>query len=129
LEGLFSGQETTAKSEKIIFALKHALSEKSGPIGVSEAALAMFSDPPSAQGPANLVGGCVGGGYAVNCAMLWGSPVNPFVRIVPPPADPAEQDEATTRARLQVGGVLQAVCRSRQSRRSALSLRSGGLRR
>ena len=67
-------------------------------IGVSEAALAMFSYPPPAQGAASLVGGCVGGGNAVNCVMQWGPPVNP-VRIVPSSADPAEQAEAITRDR------------------------------
>jgi hypothetical protein len=68
-------------------------------IGVSEAALAMLYNPPPAQGAASLVGGCVGGDYAVSCAMQWGPPVNPFVRIVPPPADPAEQANATARDR------------------------------
>ena len=69
-----------------------------GPIIVSEAALAMFSNLPPAPGAASLVGGCVGGGNAVNCVMQWGPPVNP-VRIVPSSADPAEQAEAITRDR------------------------------
>jgi hypothetical protein len=68
-------------------------------IGVGEVALAMFSNPPPMQGPASQVGGCIGDDYAVNCAMQWKPPVDPFVRIVPQPADPAEQAEATTRDR------------------------------
>ena len=66
-------------------------------IGVGEAALAMFSNPPPWQGPASQVGGCIGDDNTVNCAMQWRQPVDPFVRIVPQPADPAEQVEATAR--------------------------------
>jgi hypothetical protein len=66
---------------------------------VGEAALAMFSNPPPVEGPASQVGGCVGDDNAVNCAMQWRPPVDPFVRIVPQPADPAEQAEATRRDR------------------------------
>jgi len=68
-------------------------------IGVGEAALWMFSNSQPAQGAANQVGGCIGDDYAVNCAMQWRPPVDPFVRIVPQPADPAEQADATTRDR------------------------------
>jgi hypothetical protein len=57
----------------------------------------MFSNPPPAQGAASQVGGCVGDDYAVNCAMQWRPPVDPFVRIVPQPANPAEQTEADRR--------------------------------
>lgn len=68
-------------------------------IAVGEAALAMFSNPPQMEGPASQVGGCVGDDNAVNCAMQWRLPVDPFVRIVPQPADPAEQAEASARDR------------------------------
>jgi len=66
-------------------------------IGVGEAALGMFSNPPPWQGPASQVGGCVGDYSAVNCAMQWRRPVDPFVRIVPAAADPAEQAGARDR--------------------------------
>jgi len=64
-------------------------------VGVGEAALGMFSNPPLWQGPASQVGGCIGDNNAVNCAMQWRRPVDPFVRIVPQPADL----EATARDR------------------------------
>ena len=64
-------------------------------IGVGEAALAMFSNPPPWQGPASQVGGCIGDDYAVNCAMQWRRPVDPFVRTALQPADL----EATARDR------------------------------
>jgi len=65
---------------------------------VGEAALAMFSNPPP-EGAANQVGGCIGDYNAVNCAMQWRPPVDPFVRTVPQPADAAGQADATTRDR------------------------------
>jgi hypothetical protein len=52
------------------------------------------------------MGGCVGGGDAVTCSMQWGPPVNPFIRIVPRPADAAEQTFANEQDRKWV-----AYCR------------------
>jgi hypothetical protein len=68
-------------------------------IGVGDVALAMFSNPPPMEGPASQVGGCIGDDYAVNCAMQWRRPVDPFVRIVPQSTDQAEQAEASARDR------------------------------
>jgi hypothetical protein len=82
-------------------------------IGVGEAALAIFSNPPPAQGPASQVGGCIGDDYAVNCAMQWRPPVDPFVRIVPQPADPAEQAEATARDRKWVADCKPFIVQDR----------------
>ena len=75
-------------------------------VEVGEFALAMLSNASPAEGAASLVGGCVGGGDAVTCSMQWEPPVNPFVRIVPRPADAAEQTLATERDRRWV-----AYCR------------------
>ena len=44
-------------------------------------------------------GGCVGGVYAYNCVNRWGPAGDPFIRIVPPPADAAERAIANERER------------------------------
>ena len=82
-------------------------------IGVGDVALAMFSNPPLAQGAASQVGDCIGDYNAVNCAMQWRPPVDPFVRIVPPPADPAEQADATTRDRKWVADCKPFIVQDR----------------
>lgn len=75
-------------------------------VEVGEFALAMLSNASPAESAASLMGGCAGSGDAVTCSMQWGPPVNPFIRIVPRPADAAEQTLATERDRRWV-----AYCR------------------
>lgn len=45
------------------------------------------------------LGGCIGGLGAVNCVVRWGEPGDPYIRIVPPPADAAERTHAAERDR------------------------------
>ncbi len=61
------------------------------------AALVAIWSPADADGMA--VGGCVGGGGAVNCVVRWGEAGNPYVRTVPQPADEAERARAAARDR------------------------------
>jgi hypothetical protein len=45
------------------------------------------------------LGGCVGGGGALNCVVRWGEAGDPYIRTVPPPADETERTRAAERDR------------------------------
>lgn len=45
------------------------------------------------------LGGCIGGGGAVNCVVRWGEAVDPYIRTVPQPADETERTRAADRDR------------------------------
>jgi len=45
------------------------------------------------------VGGCVGGGGSLSCVVRWGEAGDPYIRIVPQPADEAERTHAAERDR------------------------------
>jgi hypothetical protein len=53
----------------------------------------------SAQAQGVIIGGCVGGGHAVNCTTLWAPAGDPYFRHVPQPTDPAERARARERSR------------------------------
>ena len=59
--------------------------------------LAMILSAAYADGMA--VGGCLGGGGAVNCVVRWGEAGDPYVRTVPQPTDEAERARAAQRDR------------------------------
>jgi hypothetical protein len=44
-------------------------------------------------------GGCVGGTGALNCVVRWGEAGDPYVRIVPPPANDVERTRSAERDR------------------------------
>ncbi len=44
-----------------------------------------------------LVGGCVGGGRSANCVVRWGEAGDPFIRLVPEPANALEKKRSAER--------------------------------
>ena len=44
-----------------------------------------------------LVGGCVGGGRAINCVVHWGEAGDPYIRLVPEPANALEKKRSAER--------------------------------
>jgi hypothetical protein len=42
-------------------------------------------------------GGCVGAGASVNCVVRWGEASDPYIRLVPAPADEAEKAQSADR--------------------------------
>jgi hypothetical protein len=46
-----------------------------------------------------VLGGCVGSQGAVNCVVRWGEAGDPYIRVVPEPADKAERARSAERER------------------------------
>lgn len=53
----------------------------------------------SAHADGMAQGGCVGGTGALNCVVRWGEAGDPYVRIVPPPANDVERTRSAERDR------------------------------
>ena len=68
-----------------------------GAIALSAATLLAISSAADADGMA--VGGCVGSKAGASCVARWGEAGDPYVRMVPPPADDTERTRSAERDR------------------------------
>jgi hypothetical protein len=84
-------------------------------VGAAFALSVMGSMPSwtSAHAQETRTGGCVGNGSAFDCVTRWGPAGDPFIRIVPPPADKAAKTRAVERERRWVDRCRPVIMQDR----------------
>jgi hypothetical protein len=68
-------------------------------IGVSLSVIALATMWNVARAEEFAAGGCLGAGGSLNCVARWGEARDPYIRIVPQPADDTERKQAAERDR------------------------------
>lgn len=68
-------------------------------ISASLSVLALAMTWNAAHAEESAAGGCIGGGRSLNCVARWGETRDPYIRIVPQPADDTERKQAAERDR------------------------------